>query len=143
MKILKSIGVYLILGILVTGCVTAVGDRNYQRWQLASYSAAYGGSVAWLTDHPGDVGKFEVVAEELGLMSEQPVIILQDFLIVAKRLPIKELRNDGNIALIADTVVMIADSEGAMDREKVQLYLKPIVTGVSRGLSAGIGRVKR
>ena len=130
----------LLVLLLLTGCVTAPDDKNANRWQQISRAAGYGGSISWLKDHPQDCAKFASVADELAVMSKQDFVIVSDFLRVARQLPVKELRDNANVLLITEFVVIVMDSNGALESEKVQLQLKPIISGAATGIRLAVDR---
>ena len=130
----------LLLAASVVGCASNPTPTGLNRWEQISRSAAYGGSIAWLKDHPQDCTKFASVADEFAVMAKQDFVIVSDFLRVARQLPVHELRDNGNVLLITEFVVVVLDGNGALESEKVQLYLKPIINGAATGLRLGIDR---
>lgn len=134
-----AIGLAIISAVLA-GCITAPGDKKSQRWEQVSYVAGYGGTVSWIIKHPGDRETFERVAAELRPVSERDIVLISDFLIIAKQLPIRELRENASVAIVTDAVVMLADANGAIAGDDVQLYLRPITRGLWKGIEAGLSR---
>lgn len=130
----------LLLAASVVGCASNPTPTGLNRWEQIARSAAYGGSISWLKDHPRDCAKFASVADEFAVMSKQEFVIVSDFLRVARQLPVRELRDNGNVLLITEFVVVVLDGNGALESEKVQLYLKPIINGAATGLRLGVDR---
>lgn len=130
----------LLLAALAVGCASNPTPSGLNRWEQISRSAAYGGSISWLKDHPQDCAKFASVADEFAVMAKQDFVIVSDFLRVARQLPVHELRDNGNVLLITEFVVVVLDGNGALESEKVQLYLKPIINGAAAGLRLGVDR---
>lgn len=130
----------LALAASVVGCASNPSPTGLNRWEQIARSAAYGGSLTWLRDHPQDCQKFASVADEFAVMAKQEFVIVSDFLRVARQLPVRELRDNGNVLLITEFVVVVLDSNGALESEKVQIYLKPIINGAATGLRLGVDR---
>lgn len=130
----------LALAASVVGCASNPSPTGLNRWEQITRAAAYGGSISWLKDHPQDCAKFASVADEFAVMAKQEFVIVSDFLRVARQLPVHELRDNGNVLLVTEFVVVVLDGNGALESDKVQIYLKPIINGAATGLRSGVDR---
>jgi len=130
----------LALAASVVGCASNPSPTKLNRGEQISRAAAYGGSISWLKDHPQDCAKFAAVADEFAVMAKQEFVIMSDFLRVARQLPVHELRDNGNVLLVTEFVVVVLDGNGALESDKVQIYLKPIINGAATGLRLGVDR---
>jgi len=130
----------LALAASVVGCASNPSPTKLNRWEQISRAAAYGGSISWLKDHPQDCAKFSAVADEFAVMAKQEFVIMSDFLRVARQLPVHELRDNGSVLLVTEFVVVVLDGNGALESDKVQIYLKPIINGAATGLRLGVDR---
>ncbi len=130
----------LALAASVVGCASNPSPTGLNRWEQITRAAAYGGSISWLKDHPQDCAKFASVADEFAVMAKQEFVIMSDFLRVARKLPVHELRDNGNVLLVTEFVVVVLDGNGALESDKVQIYLKPIINGAATGLRLGVDR---
>jgi hypothetical protein len=131
------------LMLVFTGCKTTspttptVEDHIARANNIAIVAemAAYAGTTVWLRDHPQDRDKFQLAASSLTLLLGGTNVTAEALADIVRALPVKELRDQDNAALIIGSALVLYDG---FARQHVNidgnLYIRPIAASVQRGI---------
>lgn len=137
----RLIALFLAL-VLIAGCATRPGESSVARFLPLVESAAYTGSVLYLTQHPEQRSAFIAADGALVALAGRDAIAFSDlqtaFRPLLKR-SVKELR-DPQTRLIIDNAVILVDAyAGRLDTSSASVaQLKEIALAAHRGLDRAL-----
>lgn len=130
-----------IVAVALTGCKTASPPATVDHIARANNiaivaeMAAMAGTTVWLREHPQDREKFQLASASLTVLLGGTNVTAEALAEIVRALPVKELRDQKNAALIVGSTLILYDG---FVRQHVNidgnLYIRPIAAAVQRGI---------
>jgi hypothetical protein len=130
---------------LIVGCATTpqnpgLTDAKVKKIAQVVELAAYNGTFLFLQEKPENKYIFESVVKSLDILLEDE-ITLDKFLLIAKELPIKELKSKEGVMIIDNSVILFGifqDDLIKLDKLEQVQKLKPVIISLRDGIKRGI-----
>jgi hypothetical protein len=139
------ITLFLVLALL-SGCATSSGqndgltDAKVKKIATVVELAAYNGSYLFLENNPQEKEIFKTVVKSLDILLDGD-ITLDKFLLIARELPIKELKSKEGQMVINSSIILFGvfqDDLVKLDQLEQAQKLKPIVLALKHGLERAL-----
>lgn len=131
---------FLFIGCATTGQNPGLTDTKVKKIAQVVELAAYNGTFLFLQEKPENKYIFESVVKSLDILLEDE-ITLDKFLLIAKELPIKELKSKEGIMIIDNSVILFGifqDDLIKLDKLEQVQKLKPVIISLRDGIKRGI-----
>lgn len=131
---------FLFIGCATTGQNPGLPDTKVKKIAQVVELAAYNGTFLFLQEKPENKYIFESVVKSLDILLEDE-ITLDKFLLIAKELPIKELKSKEGIMIIDNSVILFGifqDDLIKLDKLEQVQKLKPVIISLRDGIKRGI-----
>jgi hypothetical protein len=134
------LSLFLLVGCATTQSNPGLTDAKVKKIAQVVELAAYNGTFLFLQEKPENKYIFESVVKSLDILLEDE-ITLDKFLLIAKELPIKELKSKEGVMVIDNSIILFGifqDDLIKLDKLEQVQKLKPVIISLRDGIKRGI-----